>query len=243
MWWCASARPGRAEHDRCKRLPMLRLDAHGRVDQLARQDRGDLRRHGVGRVGQVRPDEDFKVPVRAAPVIPALADRPAPTARACKADRHPHPLGRGAPNASNSGAMPAATPFSRLSRQPAFPVIVDRLIFSFTSPQGDGLCHRPCRRGEQPGARGRRESVWVVRAQAQPSHGPGRLPFRGRGGGAPFSLLDGDHRRRRRRPHADLKPARASDRRRAGTRRQGRLGRSAAEIERGPVGDAPIALR
>ena len=83
------------EHDQCKRLPMPRLDAHGRVDQLVRQDRGDLRRHGVGRVGQVRPDEDFKVPVRAAPVIPALADRPAPTARACKADRHPHPLAEG----------------------------------------------------------------------------------------------------------------------------------------------------
>jgi hypothetical protein len=32
------------------------------------EDRGDLRRHGVRRTGQDRPNEDFKVPVRAAPV-------------------------------------------------------------------------------------------------------------------------------------------------------------------------------
>ena len=83
---------------------------------------------------------------------------------------------------------------------------------------------------------GQRESAGVVRAQAQPSHGPADCRCGGEGAARPFPLLDGDLRRRRRRPHAGLKPARASDRHPTGTRRQGRLGRSAAEIERGPLG-------
>jgi hypothetical protein len=40
-------------------------DADGGMDKLMREDGRDLRWHGVGRVRQVRPDEDFKMPVRA----------------------------------------------------------------------------------------------------------------------------------------------------------------------------------
>lgn len=112
--------------------------------------------------------------------------------------------GRGAPNASNSGAMPAATPFSQLSRLSCIMLV---------SPS-----HR------------RRAMASAI--------GPAVAGERGRR--APFPSLDGDPRRRRRRPCAGLKPARARDRRPVGTRRHGRLGRSAAEIERGPL-DAPKA--
>jgi len=40
-------------------------DADSGMDQLMREDGCDLRRHRVGRVRQVRADEDFKMPVRA----------------------------------------------------------------------------------------------------------------------------------------------------------------------------------
>jgi len=42
---------------------MPRLNPDSGVNQLVRQDRGNLRWHGVRRVGQVRPNEDFKVPI------------------------------------------------------------------------------------------------------------------------------------------------------------------------------------
>src|SRR3546814_4403146 len=58
-----------------KRLPMPCRDADCGMDQLMREDGRDLRRHGVGRVRQVGPDEDFKMAVRAQAIIPALADR------------------------------------------------------------------------------------------------------------------------------------------------------------------------
>jgi hypothetical protein len=83
-------------------------DADGGMDQLMREDGRDLRRHRVGRVREVRADEDFKMPVRAQAVIPALADRLALRASLVKpiATRT---RGQGASSASNSGAMPAAT--------------------------------------------------------------------------------------------------------------------------------------
>ena len=62
-------------------------DPDRRVDQLVREDRGDLRRHRVGGVGEVRPDEYLEVAVADAPVVPALADRLALAARAGEADR------------------------------------------------------------------------------------------------------------------------------------------------------------
>ncbi len=179
-------RPDQPEpkRDPFKRTPMPRLDADSGVDQLVGEDRGDLRRHGVGRVGQVRPDEDFKVAVRAAPVIPALADRPAPAAGAGEADGHPHPVGEGGAQRLEQRRHAGRHPV-----QPALPIVVDHLTVSFSSPQGDGLGHRPCRRGEQPGARGaagiRRGGAGAGRAATEPR--PGGLPLRGRGGGAPLS--------------------------------------------------------
>ena len=68
-------------------------DADSGMDQLMREDGCDLRRHRVGRVRQVRADEDFKMPVRAQPIIPALADRLALRASAGEADRHAHAIG------------------------------------------------------------------------------------------------------------------------------------------------------
>jgi hypothetical protein len=40
-------------------------DADSGMDQLMRENGRDLRRHRIGRVRQVGPDEDFKMPVRA----------------------------------------------------------------------------------------------------------------------------------------------------------------------------------
>src|SRR3546814_14511910 len=65
------------------------------MDQFMREDGRDLCRHGVGRMSKVRTDEDFKMAVRAQPVIPALADRLALGSRAGEADRHAHPVGQG----------------------------------------------------------------------------------------------------------------------------------------------------
>ena len=88
------------------------------------------------------------------------------------------------------------------------------------------------------GRGGQRESVGVVRAQAQPSHGPADCRCGGEGAARPFPLetkiFAGDAGGLMR---ASSPPARAI------VTRQGRdayrrLGRSAAEIERGPFGDA-----
>ena len=70
-------------------------DADSGMDQLMREDGCDLRRHRVGRVRQVRADEDFKMPVRAQPIIPALANRLGLRASAGEADRHAHAVGQG----------------------------------------------------------------------------------------------------------------------------------------------------
>src|SRR3546814_4060618 len=70
-------------------------DADCGMDQLMREDGRDLRRHGVGRVRQVGPDEDFKMAVRAQAIIPALADRLGLRASAGEADRHAHAVGQG----------------------------------------------------------------------------------------------------------------------------------------------------
>src|SRR3546814_10543970 len=77
----------------CNRAPCR--DADSGMDQFMREDGRDLCRHGVGRMGKVRTDEDFKMAVRAQPVIPALADRLALGSRAGEADRHAHPVGQG----------------------------------------------------------------------------------------------------------------------------------------------------
>ena len=124
-------------------------------------------------------------------------------------------------------AMPAP-------RSASFPACRRSSHLSITSPQRDGLGHRPRRRGEGPGRGRQREPFGVVRAQ--PSPGPGDSRRGSEGVARSFRLLDGDLRRRRRRPHAGFKPTRVNDRRAAGRRRQGRIGRRAAEIQRDPTG-------
>jgi hypothetical protein len=57
------------------------------VDQIVREDRGDLRRHRIGSVRQVRPNKYLEMAVAAASVIPTLADRLALRAPAGEADR------------------------------------------------------------------------------------------------------------------------------------------------------------
>lgn len=97
--------------------------------------------------------------VSAAPLIPALADRPAPAAGAGEADGHPHPVGQGRANVSNSGAMPAATPFSQLSR---LSWIISLSPFNrrwaMASAIGPAVVANSRERG------GQRESAGVVRA-------------------------------------------------------------------------------
>src|SRR3546814_14962321 len=65
------------------------------MDRLMREEGRDLRRHRIGRVRWVRADEDFKMPVRAKSVVPALADRLALRASAGEADRHAHAVRQG----------------------------------------------------------------------------------------------------------------------------------------------------
>jgi hypothetical protein len=52
-------------------------DADRRVYQLVAKDGGDLHRHQVFRLAQVGPDEDLKMPILAALIIPAFAYVPA----------------------------------------------------------------------------------------------------------------------------------------------------------------------
>jgi hypothetical protein len=68
------------------------------------------------------------VAVRAAPVVPALSDRPAPAAGAGEADRHPHPVGEGPALRLEQRGHARRNPI-----QPAFPVFVDHLAVSFSS--------------------------------------------------------------------------------------------------------------
>ena len=90
---------------------------------------------------------------------------------------------------------------------------------------------------------GQRESAGVVRAQGaqRPSHGPADCRCGGEGAARPFPLLTeifaGDAGGLMR---ASSPPARAIVTRQ-GRDADRRLGRSAAEIERGPLGDAPKA--
>ncbi|EIZ79574.1 hypothetical protein WSK_1840 [Novosphingobium sp. Rr 2-17] len=81
-----------------------------------RKDGRDLHGHGVRRVGEVWANGDFKMTVRAQPVVPALADRLALRASAGEADRHAHPVGQGGVQRFKQRAMPAAARLSQLSR-------------------------------------------------------------------------------------------------------------------------------
>jgi hypothetical protein len=52
-------------------------DTNRSVHQLVAKDRRDLHRQQVLRLAQVGPDEDLKMPILAALIIPALAYGPA----------------------------------------------------------------------------------------------------------------------------------------------------------------------
>ena len=52
-------------------------DTDRRVSQLMDKDGGDLHRQQVFRLAQVGPDEDLKMPILAALIIPAFAYVPA----------------------------------------------------------------------------------------------------------------------------------------------------------------------
>src|SRR3546814_12504133 len=95
------------------------------MDQFMREDGRDLCRHGVGRMGKVRTDEDFKMAVRAQPVIPALADRLALGSRAGEADRHAHPVGQGSFQRLKERGHARRHPI-----EPAFPVVVGLRLYS-----------------------------------------------------------------------------------------------------------------
>jgi len=56
---------------------MPRGDTNGRVYQFMAQHRRDLHRHQLFRLAQVGPDEDLKMPILAALIIPAFAYVPA----------------------------------------------------------------------------------------------------------------------------------------------------------------------
>ena len=97
------------------------------VDQLVREDRGDLRRHRVGGVRQVRPDEYLEMAVAAAPVIPALADRAAFRAAAGEADRDAHARGEGSVQRGHADRYPV---------QPALPIVLLHHLLPSKSPSG-----------------------------------------------------------------------------------------------------------
>jgi hypothetical protein len=61
--------------------------AESSVYQLMAQDRRDLRRQ-VFRLAQVGPDENLKIPILAALIIPALAYVPAAPAAGCQSNRN-----------------------------------------------------------------------------------------------------------------------------------------------------------
>jgi hypothetical protein len=62
-------------------------DANRSVYQFMAQDRRHLHRHQVFRLAQVGPDEDLKMSILAALIIPALAYVPAAPPARCKSDR------------------------------------------------------------------------------------------------------------------------------------------------------------
>jgi hypothetical protein len=114
--------------------------------------------------------------VRAQAIIPALADRLGLRGLAGEADRHAHARGQGASSASNSGAMPAATRLSQLSRlscvMPSTPS--NRL-------SGDGHAIGRNTRQERRPERGQRDRWGGAAQAASDEHGPS-IPVAGRGG-------------------------------------------------------------
>jgi hypothetical protein len=73
------------------------------------QNRRHVHRHQFFGLAQVGADEDLKMPILTALIVPALAYVPAAPAAGRKANRNRNCAGNGAPNRSNIGAMRWAT--------------------------------------------------------------------------------------------------------------------------------------
>ena len=172
-----------------------------------REDGRDLRRHGVGRVSEVGTDEDFKMPVRAAPIVPALADRLALRAPAGEADRDAHARGQGGIQRLEQWGHARCHPV-----EPAFAVVLRHAFYSLQiALRGDGLSPSlPSSRGAAGERGGQRESTgWSGRSAAR--HGPS-IPVAGeRRPGTPFPLNEYPRRQRRHRRPGAL-PASREDR-------------------------------
>ena len=155
-------RPDQAKPDRdpFKRFPMTRRDADSGVHQFVREDGRDLRGHRVGRVRKIGPNEYLELPVAAASVIPAFADRLAFGPATGKADRDTHARGQGSVKVREQRGHADCHPV-----QPALAIVLLYRLISSKSPRGDGLLPSALPRGEQRGRGGQRESAGVVRAR------------------------------------------------------------------------------
>ncbi|CAH0357012.1 hypothetical protein MBESOW_P4303 [Sphingobium xenophagum] len=167
-------------------------DADSGMDQLMREDGCDLRRHRVGRVRQVRADEDFKMPVRAQPIIPALANRLGLRASAGEADRHAHAVGQGGVQHLEQRGH------ARRHRiEPAFAGFVGHRPYSLQiACSAMAMPSAGTRTPKNAGERGgQRDSMGVVRPQRSEAR-PRLIPLRGRGGRDRLSPFKQDRRRR-----------------------------------------------
>ena len=122
-----------------KRPPVPSGDPDRRMNQLVREDRCDLRRHRVGGMGEVGPDEYLEMPIAAAPIVPALSDRLALGSPAGEADRHPHAGRKGGVQRLEQRRHAGRHPV-----QPAFAIVLLHFVLPSNRPRGDGLGHRPC---------------------------------------------------------------------------------------------------
>jgi hypothetical protein len=167
-------------------------DADSGMDQLMREDGCDLRRHRVGRVRQVRADEDFKMPVRAQPIIPALANRLGLRASAGEADRHAHAVGQGGVQHLEQRGH------ARRHRiEPAFAGFVGHRPYSLQiACSAMAMPSAGTRTPKNAGERGgQRDSMGVVRPQRSEAR-PRLIPLRGREGRDRLSPFKQDRRRR-----------------------------------------------
>ena len=163
-------------------------DADSGMDQLMREDGCDLRRHRVGRVRQVRADEDFKMPVRAQPIIPALANRLGLRASAGEADRHAHAVGQGGVQHLEQRGH------ARRHRiEPAFAGFVGHRPYSLQiACSAMAMPSAGTRTPKNAGERGgQRDSMGVVRPQRSEAR-PRLIPLQGEAAGTAFPTQTND---------------------------------------------------
>jgi hypothetical protein len=80
------------------------------------KDLGDVHRHQIFRVTQVRPDENLKMPILAALIIPRLTNPSAAPAPGCEPIAICTRVGSVAPNCWNMGAAQCARYSNQASR-------------------------------------------------------------------------------------------------------------------------------